>query len=191
MMSDMTRLIDRYVHFEQRVRRWTERWCRPFCTVCPKVCCRFGFCIESRESAFLTRVAGRFAPRSAFSATRGWLSATGCCLVAGRPPVCYEFLCRDIWQTVAGDPNRRHALLTASMVVSYVGRRAIGGRHLVEALDADDLKRISTARVMTRLDEAGEAFRAAVRILDGRSADAGDLKALTRIASPPPTVAKR
>jgi hypothetical protein len=77
------------------------------------------------------------------------------------------------------------------MVVSHVGRRAIGGRHLVEALYPDDLKRIATTRVMTQLDEAGEAFHAAARILDGRSADAGDLKALTRIVSPPPTVAKR
>jgi hypothetical protein len=136
------------------------------------------------------RVAGRFAPRSAFSEIRGWLSATGCALVAGRPPVCYEFLCGDIWAMVADDPNRRHALQTASMVVSHVGRRVIGGRHLVEALYAADLKRIATARFRTRLNEAGEAFQAAVRILDGRSADAGDLKALTRIVSPPPTVVK-
>jgi len=137
------------------------------------------------------RVAGRFAPRSAFSEIRGWLSATGCALVAGRPPVCYEFLCGDIWAMVADDPNRRHALQTASMVVSHVGRRVIGGRHLVEALYAADLKRIATARFRTRLNEAGEAFQAAVRILDGGSAGAGDLKALARIVSPPPTVVKR
>jgi hypothetical protein len=190
MMSDMTRLIDRYVQFEQRVRRWTDRWCRPFCSTCDAVCCRSDFCLETRQSAFLARVVRQTAPESVFDTTRGWLGATGCSLVAGRPPVCYEFLCSDICNAVAGDSDRRHALLAASMVLSHAGKRVLGGRHLVEATRSADLNRINEKRFMTRLVEAEAAFQAAAYILGGRPSTAG-IRALTRIVPPPRTAGRR
>ncbi len=182
--SDITRLVERYGQFEQLVRQQTERWCRPSCSVCRCICCRSHYCIETRESVFLTLVARRFSHRSVFSLTHGWLSPTGCTLVAGRPPVCYEFLCRDVSDAVSGDPHRRSALLVSSLLITHVGKRAIGGRHVVEATHAADLNRIKPERFMTRLHEAQAAFQAAVAIMDGQRRDA-DVQALSRIVSPP------
>lgn len=166
MMDDINRVVDRYGRFEQRVRQWTERWCRPYCSICRHVCCRSHFCIETRQSVFLARVAERFSPGSVFSHANGWLRETGCSLVAGRPLVCYEFLCRSISDAVIGDPHRYHALMVTSMVITYVGKKAIGGRHLVEATQTADLRRIKAQRFLTRLDEAETAFQLATDILD-------------------------
>lgn len=188
MISKLAGLVERYGQFEQQVSQWTRQWCGPFCSVCRTVCCRPDFCIETRQSAFLERVARRFSPLAVFSRSSGWLSAAGCALVAGRPPVCYEFLCRTISDTVAGDPGRQHALLVASMAITHVGRQAFGRRHLVEATDAAGLRRIHPERVMSRIDMAEAAFHAAVDILEGRSTSSA-IQALSRIASPPQTIA--
>jgi hypothetical protein len=184
MMVDINWLIGRYGLFEQRVRQWTEGWCQPSCSVCRHVCCRAHYCIETRQSVFLASVAGRFPPRSLFSHIHGWLGPTGCTLVAGRPPVCYEFVCRPIVDAVAGDPLRHHALLVASMVMTHVGKRAIGGHHVVEATQAADLKRIKTERFLTRLNEAEAAFDLATDLLDGRQVNAS-IDLLACIVSPP------
>ena len=186
MTSDISWLVDRYGQFEQQVRQQTERWCRRYCSVCRHVCCQAHFCIETRESTFLTLVARRFSDRSVFSPTHGWLTAMGCALVAGRPPVCYEFLCCPISDAVSGDRNRHHALLALSMVITHVGKRLIGGRHLVEATHAADLKRIDPERFMTRLHESEIAFHAVVDILDGRPSNTG-IQALSRIVLSPRT----
>lgn len=185
MVVDIDWLIDRYGLFEQRVRQWTARWCQPSCSVCRHVCCRAHYCIETRQSAFLASVAERFSPRSVFSHTHGWLGQEGgCTLVAGRSPVCYEFVCRTIVDAVAGDPLRHYALMVASMVMTHVGKRAIGGRHVVEATQAADLKRIKTERFLARLDIAEAAFDLATDLLDGRQTNAStDL--LACIVSPP------
>ncbi|WP_319408442.1 hypothetical protein [uncultured Desulfosarcina sp.] len=186
MKSDINRLVDRYGQFEQRVRQRTEQWCRPFCSVCRHVCCRVHFCVETRESAFLGLVASCFSDRSVFNDSHGWLTATGCSLVAGRPPVCYEFLCRHISDTVSGDPYRHHALRVSSQLITHVGKHAIGGRHLVEITQATDLNRVDPERFMNRFREADKAFDAVVNVLDGRSSDA-DIQALSRIVRPPRT----
>ena len=184
MMVDINRLVQCYGQFEKRVRQWTEKWCQPYCSVCQHVCCRVHYCVETRQSVFLERVAGRFSPRSVFSDTHGWLGHKGCTLIAGRPPVCYEFVCRSIVDAVAGDPLRYHALLVASMVISHVGKKAIGGRHVVEATRPVDLERINPERFLARLDRAQAAFDLAAALLDGRTINAHtDL--LACIVSPP------
>jgi hypothetical protein len=184
MMKEVDRLVDRYGRFEKRVRRWTEVWCRSFCSNCGHVCCRSHYCDETRQSAFLARVAGCFSRGSVFNHASGWLRETGCNLVAGRPPVCYEFLCRSISEAVSYDSRHRHALLVTSMVITHVGKKAINGRHLVEATQTADLKRIRLERFLTRLEEAETAFRLATDILDGRPAGANP-GTLARIVSPP------
>ncbi|BBO86345.1 hypothetical protein [Desulfosarcina ovata] len=183
-MPVLTPLIDDYGRFEKQVRHFTEKLCGPFCSRCGKVCCRAHFCDETRQSPFLARVAAMFSPESTFSLTHGWLAATGCSLVAGRPPVCYEFLCHDINDALGDDPDCRHALLTLSMLMTHVGRRAIGGRHLVEATRPADLQRLRPDRFMARLDEARAALTAASEVFSGHRTAAGR-QAMTRIVLPP------
>lgn len=184
MIMDIDRVIRRYGQFEQRVRQWTETRCRPYCSVCRHVCCRTHYCLETRQSAFLAGVVQRFPPQSVFSHTHGWLGRRGCTLVAGRPPVCYEFICRPIVDGVAGDPSRLHALLVASMVVTHVGKKAFGGRHVVEITDPADLARIDPERFLRRLDRAEAAFDLAADLLDGRRTSRR-LDLLSCIVSPP------
>ncbi|WP_155316421.1 hypothetical protein [Desulfosarcina alkanivorans] len=186
MKSDIQRIVDRYGQLEQRVCQQMTRFCRPFCSVCRQVCCQSHFCLETRESTFLGQVVRCFPPQSVFDPSRGWLSATGCTLVAGRPPVCYEFLCRSISGAVSATPDHHHALLALSMVMTYVGRRAVGGRHLVEVTHPPDLNRINPDRLGARLHDAKDAALASAAVLDGRPSDAG-MRALCRIVSPPRT----
>ena len=184
MTGDIKKIVQRYGEFEQRVRQWTEKWCRPYCSVCRHVCCRAHYCDESRQSAFLECVVRQFSPRSVFSPTHGWLGQKGCALVAGRPPVCYEFICRPIADGVAGEPLLSHALRVASMVVTHVGQKAIGRHHLVEATRPADLKRIKPERFFSRLDRAEAAFDLAADLLDGRRAT-GPTDLWAGIVSPP------
>jgi len=66
-----------------------------------------------------------------------------------------------------------------------VGRRAITGRHLVEATRDDDLSRIHPQRFMARMDAAEAALAESPAILDGRPVAVGT-QALCRIVPPPP-----
>jgi hypothetical protein len=184
MMGNINHLVLCYGRFEQRVRQWTEKWCRPYCSVCRHVCCRAHYCLETRQSVFLERVAREFSSRSVFSDVHGWLGQAGCTLVAGRPPVCYEFLCRRIVDGVADDSLRHHALMVASMVMSHVGKEAISGRHVVEATRSADLERINPERFLTRLDHAEASFELAAALLEGRPATARS-DVLSRIVLPP------
>lgn len=172
MTMTIYNLVERYGRFEQRVRQWTEKLCRPYCSVCRHICCRAHFCIETRQSAFLTTVVTQCSRHSVFNATHGWLDQQGCTLVAGRPPVCYEFICRAIVDAVAGDPFRHHALLVASMVIPHVGKKAIGGRHVVEATNPAELNRINPVRFLSRLELAEATFDMAAAFLEGRQVNA-------------------
>lgn len=185
-MADLNVLVEEYGRFEQAVRQATEKWCRPFCLHCRRICCRVDFCEETRQSPFLSRVAALFSPGATFDPVRGWLSARGCQLLAGRPPVCYEFLCRDISMAAAMDSDRLHALMTLSMLPTHVGRRAVGGRHLVAVMRAVDLERIRPERFMARLGEAQAAFHAAVAVLDGQPA--GRFRQMLKVIVPPPSL---
>ena len=158
MPIHLTDIVEAYGAFENQVRRWTENQCRPFCTSCRAVCCRAHFCDESRQSVFLARVIERWSSRSVYDPATGWLTRTGCGLSAGRPPVCYEFLCRGITLGLATNPLRHHALLAASMLMTHVGRRAVGHRHLVTLVRHRDLERVRPGRLLARLEEAHAAF---------------------------------
>jgi hypothetical protein len=140
--------------------------------------------METRESVFLKRVVRRHTPHAGFDSVHGWLGPDGCRLVAGRPPVCYEFLCRDIPHAIQGDPHRRHAMLTLSMLVTHLGKRAVGDRHLVELTDEAALMRIAGSRFYARLAQAEAAFEAAVGLLDGQLSDDATVL-LSRIVAPP------
>jgi hypothetical protein len=189
MLVDINRLIDAYGGFEQRIRQEMERRSRVAWAVCRQVCCRALFCVETRESIFLARVAKRYLPHAGFDPVHGWLGLDSCSLVAGRPPVCYEFLCRDIPDTMHGDPLRRHATLTLSMLVTHLGKRPVGGRHLVELTNETALIRIAESRLSAHLSQAEAAFNAVGGLLDGELPD--DATALlSRIIDPPRVVSR-
>lgn len=183
MQLDIAALVDRYGLFEQRVRKQKETLCGPTCACCRRVCCRVPFCVKTCQRMFLTKVMRRFASDALFDAALGWLSHAGCTLVAGRPPVCYELLCRDIPNAASHDPDRRHAMQALSMLVIHVGRRSISGCHLVEITCESELCRMKPDRCTSRLDQAQAGLQAVMEMLDGHPS-AAVISILSRITPP-------
>lgn len=147
-MSDLIdELVERYGRLEMAIQKRMNASCAPFCTVCQSPCCRIDFCYESLESPFLEAVRSRFAPGAAWCATSGWLTPSGCMLTAGRPPVCYEFLCGAIL-TAQDAGEQLAALKQLAMLITIAGRRARGSRHLVAL---SDLSRTNTPRLLTQV----------------------------------------
>jgi hypothetical protein len=74
------------------------------------------------------------------------------------------------------------------MLITHVGRRIFGSRHLVEATDVGGLNRRHGERFTARLNEAKAALAEVVAILDDRKTIA-DGPTLSRIVPPPRTEA--
>lgn len=163
--TDLERILDEYIAFEHRVREQMLAVASPCCAICPIICCRYDICEESIASAFLSLIRQHTAPTESFCERYGWLTTTGCALEVGRPPVCYEFLCDDILHTLPND-DARFALRTLGMLITYIGRKAIGTRHLVELLDPEDLLRLRYLRFRTRLQTAQTALDAITNYFD-------------------------
>ena len=127
-----------------------QQVCTPFCASCKAACCRPVYCRESLESPFLAEVYRRFAPGAHWDAALGWLTPAGCSLGAGRPPVCYEFLCRTILDAQPS-PRARSGLESLARLLTDAGRHAAGRHHLVELTD---LSRINVGRLTRHLAQA-------------------------------------
>ena len=165
-------LREAYLQLEVAVRRLSDRVCAPYCSVCTAVCCRAHLCGEARESAFLKSVAP---PDEAalFHRETGYLGPSGCRLVAGRPPVCAEYICSPMERDLG--PERAYAVLALGKVLPWVGQRALGHRHLV-VLDAAQLPRVNARRLRVRLELAWTLVRAVERFLDGAPLDRDALR---------------
>ncbi|MBI5064524.1 MAG: hypothetical protein HZB87_13910 [Desulfatitalea sp.] len=149
-MLELNAILASYGQLETEVRQCMQKACEPFCGRCKTPCCREIFCRESLESPFLASVRQRFAPTAGWDAALGWLTPAGCSLSAGRPPVCYEFLCRTILD-VRATPQDRSRLETLARLLTHAGRNAAGRRHLVELTDLD---LINAGRMMKQLAQA-------------------------------------
>ena len=158
MTAELLQILREYQRFEAAVRQQIATFCDPHCSVCDTVCCRPEYCRENLDSPFLSLVSSKTPPKSDYCAARGWLTSTGCALSAGRPPVCYQFNCSPIIAALTND-QQRYFMRVLSNLIPHLGMRALGDRHLVEILDAAQLKRIKITRFRKRLAEALRAFQ--------------------------------
>ena len=157
MTPELFQIIKDYAEFETEVRPWVAELCGPHCAVCDTVCCRPEYCRESVDSPFLALVREESPPQTAYSAQLGWLTSSGCALGCGRPPVFYQFNCRKIIATLPDGPGR-YLMKVLSNLVPHTGRRALGGRHIVEIMDTAGLAQVKITRFRQRLAEARQAF---------------------------------
>jgi hypothetical protein len=150
MHDSLDAIVESYGQLEIELQQRMREACALFCDRCDDRCCRVDFCYESLESPFLAHVRARFAPSAHFDAVVGWLTPAGCGLAAGRPPVCYEFLCRAIMEA---QPTRQHlsALENLAMLLARAGRNAFGHRHLVAL---ENLNRFNSRRLWKQLMQA-------------------------------------
>ncbi len=155
--GNLEQIVSDYIAFEHQVHDLMIAQAAPCCSICPSCCCRYDICEETIESAFLSLIREREKPEETFCDHYGWLTPAGCTLTTGRPPVCHEFLCDDIMHSLPDD-DARFALRTLGMLITYVGRKAIGTRHLVELLDPEELLLLRYERFHTRLTTARTAL---------------------------------
>lgn len=159
MKTDLNQIIEEYAAFEAEVRQQVADICAPHCAMCERVCCRPEYCRENIDSLFLTRISSRAFQNTVFSAECGWLASTGCMLSTGRPPVCYQFNCKKIFESLPDD-TRRYLLDVLSELIPHIGKRALGARHLVEIMHVSELERVDAIRIRKRLTEARNALGA-------------------------------
>jgi hypothetical protein len=183
-MDTEARLIKKYATFEAELRACMAKFFGDHCCVCQAVCCKPEFCEESLSSPFLRRVRRHFAPDAVYDVAHGWLTATGCALPVGRPPVCYQFFCRAIldMQLTA---QSRYAIAVLSNLVAHVGKNVHGRKHVVELENASQLKDLKWFRFEKQLDAAAIAFDLVRAYLDGEIAELHPSPALMQISTVP------
>lgn len=183
-MSQLNHILEQYAAFEREVIEFTSELFNPWCSTCKEVCCKADYCQENLDSAFLSLVRHRYSPQTDYSVDQGWLTETGCALTAGRPPICHEFLCN--WILDSQLPSLvRYAMNVLSKLITHIGWRAAGPRHLVEIMDSSDLPAIKSDTIDRRLGEAREAYQVVKTILAHKLVPEGGAACLSRIARPP------
>ena len=190
MTAELIHILEEYAAFEAEVRQQLANICAPYCSICVRVCCRPEYCRENIDSPFLTLLSSGNSTNSVYSADRGWLTSSGCALSVGRPPVCYQFICRKIFDSLPDDTHR-YLLGVLSELVVHAGKRAFGGNHLVEIMEVGKLERIDAKRLGNRLTEARNALEA-IRSFAGYGAlPDSTQKILTKIKPGPASPASR
>jgi len=180
MKAELSKILEEYAAFEIQVRCLISERCAPHCSVCERVCCRPEYCRENIDSPFLTLLSSKAPRDTAYSAGAGWLTSTGCALSTGRPPVCYQFSCKKITDSLPDDQHR-YLFRVLSELVPHIGKRTFGGRHLVEIMDAPTLERVNINRFRKQLAEARRALNAIRSFTVNRCLPASALGDLARI----------
>ncbi len=180
-MDELEHILREYGAFESEVRVFSSELWFQWCSNCRQVCCKSLYCRETIESPFLYLLLQKHSHHISFNTQKDWLSQTGCKLSVGRPPVCYEFLCGNILDTQQTG-MQRYAMIILSKLVSHIGKRALGPRHLIEVMEPADLKKIRYSRFEKRLSEARNAFDVVQLFFRGDKLEDDALKVLSKIS---------
>jgi hypothetical protein len=76
----------------------------------------------------------------------------------------------------------RYAMIVLSKLISYIGKKALGSRHLIEVMDPADLKKIKYSRFQKRLSEARNAFDVVQFFFSDDRLENDALKVLSKIS---------
>jgi hypothetical protein len=180
-MDELKHILRAYGAFESEVRIFSSKLWFQWCSNCRVVCCKAAYCRETVESPFLFLLLKKNSQRVFKSPQKTWLNETGCKLWVGRPPVCYEFLCANILDAQQ-TAMHRYAMMVLSKLISHIGKKALGSRHLIEVMDPADLKKIRYSRFEKRLTEARNAFDVVRLFFRGHELENGALEVLSKIS---------
>jgi len=186
-MSELSSILWRYAALERETQNFIFSRCAKICEFCASCCCRADICKEALESAFLRRLHGQTPNSANFSDHHGWLTEKGCGIVLGRPPVCYEFFCDELIENLP-TPTHRYVLTTLGKLVSHIGKKADGVRHLIEITKEEDLECINKDHFLERLSEAQSALEHIRYFYDNGELEYDALEQLGKIAAPPEAV---
>jgi hypothetical protein len=147
-----TAAIQKYMDFERLVAISIQEICGPYCTACSGLCCAEEICRESLDSIWL-RMVRRLNGHNvrAYSDSAGWLTAHGCALETGRPPICYEFICTTVLKELEGTPLKVIAE-DLGRLINLAGKNMGGRNHLVTLNTKQELQRINLDKLIKALD---------------------------------------
>ena len=180
-MDELEHILREYAAFESEVRFFSSELWFQWCSNCREVCCKAVYCRETLESPFLFLLSKNHSPEVSYSTQKAWLNETGCQLLVGRPPVCYEFLCANILDA-RQTGMQRYAMIVLAKLISHIGKKALGSRHLIEVMDPADLKKIRYSRFQKRLTEARNAFDVVQVFFSGHELENDALQILSKIS---------
>jgi hypothetical protein len=166
MNSQLKHLLKEYAELERGVQTLISENCRPICELCTSCCCRADICEEALESPFLRLVHGQ---NDLESDRYGFLTERGCALEVGRPPVCYEFFCEGVLDAQLSELHSQ-TLRILGALPTYAGQNALGGAHLVEIMQEEELDHLAFQRLEKQFHTAFEALTCIRRILSGEAA---------------------
>jgi hypothetical protein len=148
-----------YRQIELEINHTISSICSPFCRPCKGGCCKAEICVESVSSYWLrlVRAVEDHSPVQ-FDDNRGWLTPKDCRISAGRPPLCYEFLCDKIFENIPLGSFSR-SLKEISKLLSSAGKYALGNRHLVTLSSKAISTRLNFKKVEDRIAAATESFK--------------------------------
>lgn len=156
-----------YRNLEQQTSRIISSICRPFCSRCNVVCCKEEFCSESIDSFWLRLIWQTCDHEiSQYDAHRGWLRPNGCGLMAGRPPLCHEYFCNDIFDKIS-QASSSHDFIEISKLLALAGKNALGNSHLVTLSSEQVLTRLNFTKLKTRITRSFEQLRRYEKDLSG------------------------
>ena len=180
-MQELEQILKAYATFESEVRFFSSELWFQWCSNCRAVCCEAIYCRETLDSPFLFLLSQNHYRDVSYNTQKAWLNETGCKLSVGRPPVCYEFLCGTILKTQQTE-MQRYAMIVLSKLISHIGKKALGSRHLIEVMDPADLKKIRYSRFEKRLSEARNAFDVVQLFFSGHELENDALQILSKIS---------
>jgi hypothetical protein len=149
--TDLMLAANEYLFLESKVNFLISQACSCSCRECKDRCCRKEYCSESVSSCWL-RIIWTLCSNdiSNYDEEKGWLSPYGCHLTAGRPPVCYDFFCNRILEK---NPMGTYvaSLIKISKLPGFIGKNALGTRHLVTLSSKEVFRLLNFNRLRNRI----------------------------------------
>jgi len=154
MNDALKTFIEQYAALECGMQELIREKGQALCGSCTCCCCDAIICKEAIESPFL-KLVHRQAHR--FSEENGFLSATGCTLQQGRPPVCYEYFCDDHFYY---QPDDLHAevLKILGALLNHATRNARDDSPLAEIMKEEQLDQLDFHPLEQQMQESVHAL---------------------------------
>ena len=185
-MGLLDKLIEEYATLERDICEVMTHLFSGTCGMCTACCCRADICEEATASAFLAMLLKKQGlAESDMDERYGWLDLHGCSLQFGRPPVCYSFYCDELLARLP-DEEIRYSAKVLGKLLHHVGQKALGGCHLVEIMDPDDLHKMNYDQLFQRLEESKSAFGILKEYLSSGSLSRTDRDVLAVITTEEP-----
>jgi len=182
VMSSIGDILEPYAELERSVRSLMTELFSETCGMCTACCCRADICEEATGSAFLSKLLEKQELSASDMDDRyGWLDLNGCSLKYGRPPICYTYFCDELLDRLPDDEARLTAQVLGRLM-DHIGQGALGGWHLVEIMDPDDLGKVSTDGLFQRMEEAQAALEVIEKYIQSDRLTAADRETLARIS---------